>query len=212
MEVPHNQGARKSVVPGGATLDKKTLDKLLNQNISGSGKNPEALVDPLHRLSMRPSVRSASSDGIVPKTKYQIEKNSLKSSEQSVSPNIHQALLDSSCVFRARTAIPHGLLFDLHEEVYQIIEFLLEEYRKFAKGCMCGKCCMCSRSADDGEMEEMLGDAQEAFNFIAKYIGRDSEDADEQEHSTNRIYADAKLGISHEIDIPEDADEIRETV
>ena len=191
MDLPNNQGPRKSVIPGGSTLDRKTLNKILNHaNSPGNGsRNTEDVADPLKRLSAHPGHRN---DHEGPKTKYQLEKNS-QSSGQSCNPSVHQVLLDSSCVFRARTAIPHGLLFDLHEEVFLINEFLLEEYKKC--NTMCGRV-----RVSDSEMGEMVEDAQNALNFIAKHIGRDCEATSPQEYSTNKIYADAKLGISHIFD------------
>jgi hypothetical protein len=159
----------------------------LNQNLSG--RNSDDPTDPFGRRL----TRTGRNDQEGPKTKYQLEKNS-QSSGQSCGSSIHQTLMDSSCVFRARTAIPHGLLFDLHEEVYLINEILLEEYKKCTT--VCGRV-----QVSDLQMNEMVEDTEDALKFSAKHIGRDCEVAPVEEYSTNKLYADAKLGISHALAI-----------
>lgn len=182
MEVPSNQAARKSVVPGASTLDRKTINKILG--VSQGNKNSDDGLD----SSKHPSMNLARGDLEGPITKYQKERNS-QGAGANYNPNIHQALLDSSAVFRARTAIPHGLLFDIHEEVYEIIEDLHEEYKKCTT--------VCGVRVSDSEMEELVDDAQNALQNISKHIGRDCEARSAQEFSTNKMYADAKKGIVH---------------
>ena len=190
MEVPSNQAARKSVVPGTSTLDRKTLNKILG--VSQGNKNSDDGLDSLKH----PSMNLARGDLEGPMTKYQMEKNS-QSSGASNNPNIHQALLDSTANFRARTALPHGLLFDLREEVYQNIETLLEEYKKNTKFLGC--------RVSDSEREELVNDALNALQLIAQHIGRDCEARSAHEFSTNKIYADAKIGIAHSMDESEES-------
>lgn len=166
MEVPSIAGQKKSPVLGAQTFDRKTLIK------KGMLSNKQ---------------KEDNVDGF--KTKYELEKDT---TELQNNPNLVQTLLDSSTIFRSRTALPHGLLFDLYIEVYQIVQDLLKEYLKCSKTCIV-------LDRNDSDMDELIEDTKKALSSIGKHIGKSCDGKKPDECSTNRIYADVIAGIFHNI-------------
>ena len=144
---------------------------------------------------MHTSANADQVDGL--KTKYQLEKDA---EQLQNNPLLVQTLLDASSVFRSRTALPHGLLFDLYKEVYPIIEDLLEEYLNCLNTFYFFK-------RKDSDMDALVEDTKVALISIGKHIGEDCDGINPEEYSTNRIYSDAITGIFHNISTPDETDE-----
>lgn len=173
MEVPNVHG-RKSMIPGAQGIDRKTLNKILAKK-----SKPEDQPDADEHEDQFVG------DTDLSRTKYQVEKDGETPTPPSA---LQQTLLDSSSVFRSRTAVPHGLLFDLYEEVYIIIEALLEEYITFNKVCY-----VCIDRHDEN-MDEFTEDCRKSLKTIKEHIGMDCDALPPDEYTTNKIYADAKIG------------------
>ena len=175
MEVPSsNTGPRKSITP---QFDRKRLIEkgLLKRPNDDSQEEPTDEPGSSGSLYLH-------TDG--QKTKYQLER---EGEPPQSNPDIVQTLLDSSSVFRSKTAIPHGLLFDLYEEVYPIIEELINIYTANTKTCGL-------ILHNNPDMEDMVQDAVEALEAVALHIGRNCDELDSTEYTTNKFYANAKAG------------------
>ena len=105
MEVPSNQGQRKSV----AGFDKKTLVKKGMMVGKGSKVSPAAPESP----------ESTSIDSNPNFTKYQKERRSTDTG--GMNQALVHALLDGSSMFRSRTSFPQGLRLGETHSIFHVI-------------------------------------------------------------------------------------------
>ena len=207
MELPKNNNRKTSAIPQG--FDRQTLIKKGMLSNSGKQSNstakpfaeeialddrpgnslPQAFIDTLNQRT--PSSLSNGGPDENGKTRYQLEKNNEPQLGGLENPQLVKTLLDSSSLFRSKTAIPHGLRFDLHMEVYPIIEETLKLYKKHFESCI-------SRKVDDPDMAEMIADAEERRREIGEYIGKDcDENTEPEDYTINKIYCDTKAHLEH---------------
>ena len=87
--------------------------------------------------------------------------------------------------------MPLSLSYDLHEEVFGMLEFLLEEYEGSARFGRCS-------GRDIAEIEDMIEEVKVAIEREKKYLGRDCDALQPTQWTTNKLYRDSKQGHSQD--------------